>query len=137
MNKLTLILAGATCISVLAFIAGCDKKIGKLPEQSTTPPPPPPVGFCDTVTYNKHIKKIINTSCAIPTCHVPGGNGNGDFTSYAGVSSKVSSGIFKQRVMDPPPGDPNLMPPLSNGGKLPQAQLDLIQCWIDKGAPND
>jgi hypothetical protein len=141
MNKLTLILAGATCISALAFVA-CDKKVGKLPGENngqgtTTSPPPPPVGFCDTITYNKHIKKIIAANCAIPTCHVPGGSGNGDFTSHSGVSAKVSSGMFKMRVFDPPAGDPSLMPPPANGGKLPQAQLDLIKCWMDKGAPND
>lgn len=145
MNKLTLVLAGATSIAVLAFIAGCEKKVGKLPEESqggqgtttSQPPPPPPVGFCDTITYNKQVKKIISTSCAIPTCHVPGGSGNGDFTTHSGVSAKVSSGMFKMRVFDPPAGDPSIMPPPANGGKLPQAQLDIIKCWIDKGALND
>lgn len=114
------------CCSALIFYA-CDKKVGELPKA----PPPPAPGFCDTITFAKHIKPIIDQSCATPGCHVQGGGGSGDFATYSGVSAKVQTGSFKNRVFDSPN---NPMPP---SGKLPQAQLNLIKCWLDKGALNN
>lgn len=134
MNKSKLVLAGSACILFFALSVSCDKKVGKTKAEET---PPPAAGFCDSITYNKHIKKIITASCAVPTCHVPGGGGNGDFTTFAGVSAKVSNGMFKQRVFDVPANDPGIMPPLNYGGKLSQSRLDSIKCWMDKGSLND
>lgn len=134
MNNSKLILAGSACILFFAITVSCDKKVGKVPVENT---PPPAAGFCDSITYNKHIKKIIASSCAVPNCHVQGGSGNGIFTDYAGVSAKISSGSFKYKVFDLPATDPGIMPPVSNGGKLPQSKLDSIKCWLDKGGLND
>ena len=135
MNKFRILLAGTAGILFFAITISCDKKVGKTKVEEVTPPPV--AGFCDSITYNKHIKKIITANCAIPTCHVPGGGGSGDFTSFSVLSSKVSSGLFKARVFDLPAGDPSIMPPPSNGGKLAQSKLDSIKCWLDKGALND
>jgi hypothetical protein len=85
---------------------------------------------CDKVTYSKDIDPIIKSSCAITGCHVPNGTG-GDFTTYDGVKSDVESGAFKRRVVD---GNPSFMPP---GGKLPDADLDKINCWLNAGGLNN
>lgn len=130
MNKLTLILAGATCISALAFVA-CDKKVGKLPEENngqgtTTSPTPPPVGFCDTITYNKHIKKIIDANCV--SCHGPSVQQAGvTLTTYAEVKNKADAGRIKARVID---GQGGFMP---QGGELTAAEKNLIVCWLNNG----
>ncbi len=134
MNKSKLILVGSTCILFFVLSVSCDKKVGKTKVEVT---PPPAAGFCDSITYNNHIKKIIATNCAVPACHVPGGNGNGDLTSYSVLASKVSSGALKARVFDTDASDGSIMPPLNYGGKLPQSKLDSIKCWIDTGALND
>ena len=86
-------------------------------------------GSCDSITYSKHIKAIINTQCATATgCHGTG-SGNGDFTAYIGVKAKVDNNTFSNRVVVV--GD---MPP---GGPLPSADLEKVKCWLDKGAPNN
>ena len=122
MNKSTLILAGA-CISVLAFIAGCDKKVGKLPVQ-TTPPPPPDA--CDTITYNKHIKRIFDENCV--SCHNPRlPSGSVEFNNYTDVKNKADAGRIKARVID---GEGGFMP---QGGELSAADKNLINCWLNNG----
>lgn len=127
MNKKNTLLTVTLFSSLLLLLSNCDKKIGKR-EAATTPPP---VGFCDTITYAKHIKPIIDNNCATPGCHVSGGSGNGDFTGYSGVLTKVNNGSFKNRVFDSPNN------PMPASGMLPQKQLDLIKCWLDKGALNN
>lgn len=127
MNKRKLLASTILVITLGLFLSNCDKKVGKL-EGNT---PPPAVGFCDTITFAKHIKPIINANCAIPSCHVSGGAGNGDLTTYSGLLVKVNNGSFKNRVFDSPNN------PMPTSGKLPQKQLDLIKCWLDKGALND
>lgn len=89
------------------------------------------VNFCDTITFSKHIKPIINNNCATSGCHVMGGSGDGDFTGYSGLKAKVDNGKFKLRVFDSPNN------PMPAAGMLPPDQLSLIKCWLDKGANND
>ena len=122
MNKLVLIVLSVVVIS----LTGCDNKIGKLIPIT----PPLVVNPADTIKFNKHIKPIINNNCAIPGCHQLGFS-NGDYTTYAGLNAKIVRGKFKIRVFDANPGP---MPPQ---GKLPQPQLDSIQNWLDRGAPNE
>lgn len=103
------------------FIVSCDKKVGKNPSVVASPPPPP--GACDTITYNKHIKPIMVASCE--GCH--GGSGGVNLNTYTQVKAQGELGRLKARVID---GNPSYMP---TGGSLPQAQKDLIQCWLNNG----
>lgn len=100
------------------FIISCDKKIGRYPV--ITASPPLSVSACDTITYNKHIKPIIDGECV--SCHgSSAGSGGVGLTSYGQVKAKAEEGRIKARVID----GPSFMPPQ---GKLPQAKIDLIQC---------
>lgn len=127
MNKKITVLSTFLIFSLALLVSNCDKKVGK--REGNAPPPPP--GACDTITYAKHIKPIIDAKCATPGCHITGGAGNGDFTTHSGVLSKVGTGAFKLRVFDSPTN------PMPQSGQLPQTELNLIKCWLDKGAPND
>lgn len=127
MNKKSSVLLSTAVLSLLLLFGSCDKKVG-LREGTVAPAP---VGFCDTITYGKHIKPIIDANCATAGCHVQGGTGLGDFSVYSGVKDKVQSGKFKERVFDSPNN------PMPATGQLPQAQLNVIKCWLDKGALND
>lgn len=92
---------------------------------------PKPTISCDTITFSTHVSAIINTKCATTGCHVPAGSGNGDFTSYAGVNAKVTSGAFENRVFvtqDMPPGA---------SPDLTTQELAVLRCWLDAGAPNN
>jgi hypothetical protein len=115
--------------SVLCFLfcMSCVKQVGKKPVPDTAV-----ITLCDTVTFSKSVKPIIMGNCAISGCHVSGGTGQGNFTVFDELKEKVSSGKFKLRVFDSPNNNP-----MPASGMLPQAQLDILKCWLDKGANND
>lgn len=124
MNRTSLIVASSICICCFALLVSCDKKVGRL-SASETPPPPP--GACDSITYTKHIKKIIDDNCI--ACH--GDNqpvGGFSLNSYAQVKTYADNGQLKSTVFD---SQPELMP--QGGPALPQAQKDLITCWLNNG----
>jgi hypothetical protein len=120
MNKISLLFLG---FFALVVFLSCENKIGKLEPKVVVS-----ANMCDSIKYNANIKPIIINNCAIPTCHVPGGTGNGDFTNFSGVSTKAP--LFKNRINS----STNPMPP---AGKMPQSKIDSIECWIDKGALNN
>ena len=108
----------------------------KLPEQET-------LLLCDTlkVAYNIQVKKILDTYCAIPTCHIPGGEGPGLYTSYERMKPFLIDEVFKRFVVDFR-NDPELgMPPnrASNPGPkdFSQEDFDIISCWIEAGYPEN
>lgn len=95
-------------------------------DSSTPPVTPPPTG--GAVTYNANIKAIIDANCV--SCHSPGGENSGvPLQTYAQVYAKAS--LIKTRI-EKPAGDPLVMP---KGGKLSQANIDLINQWITAGMP--
>ncbi len=86
---------------------------------------------CDTsnVSFNDHILPLVKSSCATAECHAPGGSGNGLFENYDQIRVKVDNNSFYQRVVvdrDMPPG-----------GGLNECQIQLIEQWINLGAPNN
>jgi hypothetical protein len=115
------------CLFSFAWFAGCDKKVGKLP------PVDPNKVNCDTVTYKRNIKPLVEASCAKSGCHDAATKaGQVEFTSYAKLKTQVDAGRIKARVID---GDPTYMP--QDNGRLPEQQIRMIQCWLDKGAPEN
>ena len=102
-------------------------------DDSSTPPVTPPPGggggTADKPTYTTNIKPIIDNNCV--SCHSPGGeNSNVPLQTYDQVKAKAS--VIKVRI-EKPSGDPQVMP---KGGKLSQANIDLINKWIANGMPN-
>ncbi len=90
-----------------------------------------PGAFCDTanITYTNRIEPLILSNCAQPACHVPGGDGAGDFTHYSGVKAKVDNGTFRNQTIVN-----KVMPP---GAPLSKCELQLLQAWLDRGAANN
>lgn len=86
---------------------------------------------CEGISYAKDIQPIIQGQCATSGCHVAGGTGPTDFSTYAGVKMAVDYGSFKKRTID---GNPSFMPV---SGKLPDQMLSKIRCWLNAGAPNN
>jgi hypothetical protein len=86
---------------------------------------------CDKITYSKDIQPIIIANCATTGCHVPNGSAPGDYTKFDAVKSDADNGALKKRVID---GNPSFMPP---SGKLYEADLNKITCWLNAGAPNN
>jgi len=121
MNKNILSLTLTIGLITTLFIASCTKDEGKLPVTAAAP------SACDTITYTKHIKPIIENTCI--SCHgTPPNPGAPLLTTYTEV--KNNSSKIRKTVLDANPA-PELMP--QGGPPLPQAQKDLISCWLDNG----
>jgi len=115
-----------TVSALITFVLqGCLKDKGIVPL--------PPETHCDSlnVSYNLDVKPIVNTNCAITGCHLPGGIGPGNFSSYdvfSGVSQTVAIRIQL------PFSDTHHMP---QGGVLPPEDIEKLLCWIENGAKNN
>lgn len=85
------------------------------------------------IKYEPHIRRILSANCANFGCHVPGGQGNGDFTNYAGIHAKVTSGAFFTRVLGPG----HDMPPTFSPGPTSLSDCDFrkMKAWYDAGGP--
>ena len=83
------------------------------------------------VTYTANIRPILNSNCV--GCHgSPTTNGAPfSLTTFNQVSSRAS-GIIN--AVSKQTGEAGAMPP---SGRMPQANIDLIQQWIDDGTPEN
>ncbi len=124
--KKSILLLSVTLATTVFVLQGCLNDQGNVPL--------PPETKCDSlnVSYNLHVKPLAETKCANSIgCHVSGGSGPGDFTTYVGLSS-VSQTV-KTRI-ELPSTDVLHMP---QGGILTQEELDIFLCWIEDGAQNN
>lgn len=85
---------------------------------------------CDTsvFSYSARIQPILQANCYASTCHGPNGD-NGELITYAQVKATVDDGSFRQAVV--------VEKRMPDGGSLTSCELDLIELWLDAGAPND
>ena len=83
---------------------------------------------CDgsTPTYDADISLIINDNCL--QCHGTGSS-NGVYTTYAGLEADLNDGDFEKEVLTK-----QKMP---KNGSLTESQLNLIQCWVENGYPEN
>ncbi len=95
-----------------------------------------PGSYCDTVdvTYSRAVKAIVESNCALPTCHVPGGDGNGDYNQFANVAEKAADGRFLASIkgLD----GAIAMPPVGYT-PLRDCQIRQIELWIASGAEDN
>ena len=81
---------------------------------------------CDTVSFSKHIKPIIETQCALNNCHNANSK-NGDFTTYNLMSTKISK--FSNRLL--------VLQDMPQNSSLTPTERELFDCWLQKGGPNN
>lgn len=122
----------AACLVLVVALAVMSCSSGGGDDPAPVTPPTGGGGGGGTVTnptYTSNIKSIIDSYCV--SCHAPGGENSAvPLQTYAQVSAKSSQ--IKIRI-EKPVGDPLVMP---KGGKLSQANIDLINKWITAGMPN-
>jgi hypothetical protein len=122
MKKIAILLGALT---ILSFVM-CTEKKGKLgPTTGVSSTTTGGNSACDTVTYLKHIAPIMTAECN--GCHNNPPRVN--ISTYAGIKGEVDNGNFKQKVV--------VNKTMPQGGTLTPKQLELIACWLDKGAPNN
>lgn len=124
MNKNIFILI----VGCLCLLIGCKSEVFELPQPPITNDTS--LNVCDTlnITYQNKVKQIIDLNCATSGCHDVN-SGSGNFTNFNGLKPKLESGFFRSRVLR----DKN-MPP---SGPLPQNTLDELNCWLEKGYPEN
>jgi len=84
------------------------------------------------VSYTNDVLTILGPTCLV--CHDQAGNAGGIvFDTYAGLKVVVDNGTFEGAINHNAGFEP--MP--RNNPKLPDCTLELIQSWIDAGAPNN
>ena len=112
--------------ALLTPITSCTKEVGKIP-----PPAPVPVGFCDTITFAKHIDPLIQTKCI--ACHGSQPSGNSvQLTSYGQVKAVSDDGRLYGVIIEGPSGGHQWMP-LGAPNGLPEEEKNLFNCWISQG----
>ena len=88
---------------------------------------PPAVTCTSTKSFASDVNPIIQSSCAIPTCHNAGStNGPGALTTHKQISDAANA--IKTAVGN------GTMP---KTGSLTTAQKEAIICWVNQGAPNN
>ena len=130
--KFRLLFIGSFILSGILFFYSCASD--KLPDASEI--------LCVSsvpVTYDNQVATIINVSCAYAGCHDGVSGAPGDYNSYSGLADIITDGSFVSRTFtfreDPSVG----MPPNNASGPidLSQAELELLQCWVDAGFPEN
>ena len=85
-----------------------------------------------TVTYDTHIKSIIDNNCI--SCHAPGGASSfRPLTNYMQVKDAVQNTNLLERIQKQN-GEPDLMP---QTGRMPMSNIDLILEWAANGLPEN
>ncbi len=77
-----------------------------------------------TVSFERDVRPIIETKCAIPACH--DGSGNIDYRTFANLARNPAD--VKARTQS---GD------MPRGGVLTAEERAFIACWVDAGAPDN
>ena len=85
---------------------------------------------CETanISFSEDIQPIINTNCAISGCHVSG-TGLPSWETYENIAARGSD-IVKM-VSN------GTMPPSFSGKSVTIEQVQMIDCWVSLGAPNN
>ena len=86
------------------------------------------VAVCDgsNPTYDANVQTIIQQNCI--QCH-GSGSSNGDFSTYAGLSSVTTNGKFEKEVLTD-----QTMP---QSGPLSEAEQNKLKCWVENGFPEN
>lgn len=106
--------------------------------QDQLPQPSEPEECVDiTLTYLEDIKPIIDRSCAYSGCHLEATNGS--YQDFSGLVTVIESGAFNNRVFqlkdDPTVGMPPNYAPPGRPQDLTPEELEILQCWIANGYP--
>ncbi len=87
-----------------------------------------------SITYNSHIKNILNQSCALACCHI-GTNSSGIvLDTYTSAKTEFQLGNSFCTINFGNGCKP--MPYPIGTAKLSDSIIQILNCWKDKGFPN-
>lgn len=79
-------------------------------------------------SWSASVSPLIAQRCSGSSCH-SAGSANGEVTTYAQVKALVDNGKFRNRVL--------VLRDMPDGSSLDKCQLEMLQAWVDAGAPNN
>ena len=79
-------------------------------------------------SWSASVSPFIAQRCSGSSCH-SAGSANGEVTTYAQVKALVDNGKFRNRVL--------VLRDMPDGSSLDKCQLEMLQAWLDAGAPNN
>lgn len=122
MKKLLIpsLIVAALSVSIIT-VSSCEKAVEPAPAQDCSTSPK---------TYTKNVKSIMDTYCKV--CHQPGGSyASIPLTSYAEVKNATQNGKLLNSIKHD--GTASAMP--QGGNKLSDADIAIVQCWVDSNYP--
>ena len=124
-------------ICLLLTVGGCKKDVEPEPEPD----------LCENVNsaFQTQILPIFTASCALSGCHDDvAAEGDNIFDNYQNIKSSIQDDPEQfLRSINFEGGSTGWMPrdnPEENASqedKLPASQIMQIECWIERGMPND
>ena len=110
---------------LFTFLFSCSKdKVQDIIER-------PPSCDSSAFTYEGDIRLIIETNCAVPGCHIPGGSAQYDYRQYAVIADRIRTGRLEQRL-ELPTSNVLHMP---KDRFLSDCEYYKIKIWISQGFP--
>ncbi|MEM8527936.1 MAG: hypothetical protein AAGG68_25065 [Bacteroidota bacterium] len=98
-------------------------------------PEPTVSDSCNTLkpTYDDGIEELLERTCAYEGCHITGFS-SGDFTSYSGTTPFIQT--IQNRSLNRRDMPPNYAPE-GKPKSLTEEELELLECWISNGFPEN
>jgi hypothetical protein len=94
--------------------------------------PPAPVAVCDTmkVTYTKHIAPLLAAKCgSVGGCHSAAiQDGGVNLSDYANTLLSAKNNTLRTSTIDQ-----SSKPMPKGGSKLPNSEIQLLDCWLKNG----
>ncbi|MEM1216417.1 MAG: hypothetical protein AAGJ82_12070 [Bacteroidota bacterium] len=118
-------------VAMLLFAASCTND--QLPE--------PMLADCGegVPTYEVEVRPIIEATCAYSGCHL--GSAPGIYDSYEGLLPSLEDNSFRERVIsqraNPTVGMPPNYAPEGRAEDLTEEELNIIECWLEAGYPEE
>lgn len=87
-------------------------------------------GSCQPLTpsWSASVAPLVAERCSGSSCHSPG-SPYVTISNYTEVKSLVDESKFQDRVL--------VLRDMPDGSSLNKCQLDMLQAWVDAGAPNN
>lgn len=85
---------------------------------------------CSTIAakYSDNVSPLIISKCATATCHDPATASGGlvlqNYAQVKDVLNRIQSRVIVEKTMPPT-------------GPLSPAEINILKCWIESGAPNN
>jgi hypothetical protein len=92
----------------------------------------------DIPSFNGQIQPIIMTNCATASCHGFGGFAPFQLMTYEQIDSVAMFGSLLMAIKHQTPKPmPRTDPFLPDATRLPDSLIQIIECWVNQGRPNN